>query len=333
MDFKQIVNNLLSPENSSARLYETAKHYYFLSEITEISDDSENPADDDITFVKGGKAISPKDAARCILDYRRTAKFLQGIYSAIRHARKVFPGEKIEILYAGCGPFAALAIPQCVKFGSDEIAFTLIDIHQRSLDSAAKIFRKLGFENYVCEFIKTDAAVYRSENGKKFHIIITETMQKTLEKEPQVAITLNLAKQLREKGIFIPQKITIEACLAKLEEEFSSNSEARANNERVILGEIFKLSIDNFADSKSLFAPKILEFSSDICKPMSLILLTKIEIFDSIGLSDYDSGITYPTILSNLKNSKPDKKSNFNTFPKKILISNIVLFKSVYCSL
>ena len=141
MDFEQIVNNLLLPENNSARLYETAKHYYsFLSEITEISDASENPADDDITFVKGGKAISPKDAARCILDYRRTAKFLQGIYAAIRHARKVFPGEKIEILYAGCGPFAALAVPQCAKFSSDEIAFTLIDIHQRSLDSAANDF-------------------------------------------------------------------------------------------------------------------------------------------------------------------------------------------------
>ena len=312
MDFEQIVNNLLLPENSSAALYETAKHYYsLLSEITDISDASENPADDDIIFVKGGKAISPKDAARCILDYRRTAKFLQGIYAAIRHARKVFPGEKIEILYAGCGPFAALAVPQCAKFSSDEIAFTLIDIHQRSIDSAEMIFRKLDFEDYVCEFIKTDAAVYRSESGKKFHIIITETMQKTLEKEPQVAITLNLAKLLRENGSFIPQKITIEACLTKLEEEFSSNSEGRTNKERVVLGEIFELSADNSADSKSLFEPKVLEFPTDVCRPMSLILLTKIEIFDSFILKDYNSGITYPTILCNVEEVKAGQKIEF----------------------
>ena len=312
MNFEQIVNNLLLPESNAIKLYETAKHFYsLLSEITEISDASENPLDDDITFVKGGKAISPKDAARCILDYRRTAKFLQGIYAAIRHARKVFPGEKIEILYAGCGPFAALAVPQCAKFSSDEITFTLIDIHQRSLDSAKMIFGKLGFEDYVCEFIKTDAAVYRSKRGKKFHIIVTETMQKTLEKEPQVAITLNLAKLLRENGLFIPKKITIEACLTKLEEEFSSNSEARTNNERVFLGEIFGLSADNLADSKSLFEPKTLEFSSDISRPMSLILLTKIEIFDSFMLSDYESGITYPTILCEVKEFKAGQKIEF----------------------
>ena len=312
MDFEKIVDNLLLPENSSSKLYETAKQYYsFLSAITEISDASENPADDDVTFLENGKAISPKDAARCILDYRRTAKFLQGIYAAIRHARKVFPGEKIEILYAGCGPFAALAVPFCLKFSSDEITFTLIDIHQRSIDSAEMIFRQMGFESFISQYLQTDAAVFRAENKKKFHIVITETMQKTLEKEPQVAITLNLANQLRKNGVFIPQQITILACLSELQEEFLSNSEARTNDARVVLGEVFRLSADNLAAHKNPFEPKTVEFPSDFCQPTSLILLTKIEIFDSITLSDYQSGITYPTILYDVKEGKAGQKIEF----------------------
>ena len=241
------------------------------------------------------------------MDYTRTSRFLRGIYAAIRDAQKRFPSKKLEILYAGCGPFAALAVPFCLKFSSEEIGFSLIDIHKRSLVSAAKIFQKLDCENFVDEYIQADASVYRAENNKKFHIIITETMQKTLEKEPQAAITLNLAKQLCENGFFIPQKIIIEACLANLQKEFDSDTQ----KERICLGNIFELSAENPIDKNSLFLPKTVEIISNIFDPISLILLTKIEIFDSIKLDDYNSGITYPTILRDFKNIKAGQKIEF----------------------
>lgn len=308
MTFTRIIDDLFSPDTDSARLRTAANEYYkFLSRINGIGDSSQNNEDDIETILSNGKAISPKDAARCVLDYKRTSRFLCGIYAAILEAKKRFPNEKIEILYAGCGPFAALAVPFCLKFSADEICFSLIDIHKRSLDSAAKIFQKLEADNFINEYIQTDATVFRAANDKKFHIIITETMQKTLEKEPQAAITLNLAEQLHENGIFIPQKITIEACLAKLQKEFDSNT----RKERIFLGDIFELSAENPIDKNALFSPKILEISSDIFDPMSLILLTKIEIFDSIKLENYNSGITYPTILRDFTNIKAGQKIEF----------------------
>ncbi len=311
MDLTKIIEDLLSPAANSGRLRDAAQSYYnFFSETGGISNNSLLPEDNFETILANGKAISPNDAARCVLDYKRTSRFLRGIYAAILEAKKRFPNKKIEILYAGCGPFAALAVPFCLKFSADEICFSLIDIHKRSLDSAAKIFQKLGCENFISAYIQTDASVFRAANDKKFHIIITETMQKTLEKEPQAAITLNLAKHLRENGIFIPQKITIEACLANLQKEFDSE----AQKERIFLGDIFELSAKNPIDKNSLFSPKILEISSDIFYPVSLILLTKIEIFDSIKLDDYNSGITYPTILRDFTNIKAGQKIEFQYF-------------------
>lgn len=313
MNLSQRLEVLLSSETTPDVLDRAASEYYrILSEITGIGDDSQNSEDDIETVLANGHAISPKDAARCVLDSLRTSRFLRGIYAAIREAKKRFPNEKIEILYAGCGPFAPLAVPFCLKFSAGEIRFTLIDIHQRSLDSAAKIFQKLGCENHISEYIQTDATVFHSENEKKFHIIITETMQKTLEKEPQAEITLNLSKQLYEEGIFIPQKITIEAFLINVQNEFSK---IPSKQKRVYLGKVLELTAENPAVQNALFSPKILEISAEVCEPLSLTLYTRIEVFDSIRLDEYESGITYPTILRDLTDVKAGQKIEFRFIP------------------
>ncbi len=320
---KSITGALLS-ENHPGKLREAAIDLYALfSGITKISDESSVEVDSSVTFLPNGKAISPKDAARCVLDYARTVKFLRGIYAAIIEAQKRFPGETIEILYAGCGPFATLAAPLATKFAASEIQFTLLDIHQRSLDSAGANFKAFGLATHVREYVQGDAAAYTHPNSP--HIIITETMQRALEKEPQAAVTFNLAAQLRKNGIFIPEQILIDACLYDSRSEFTflpagadEYALENAGEERVRfkLGRILNL---NAADEYDTFEtvclpPVTRKIPKYADKNLQIMLSTTIKIYDSFVLEEYESAITCPLVLRHFDWTKCRKGVEFTYF-------------------
>src|SRR5215208_703276 len=160
---KKIADELLSDQIEENRLNAAVTQMYslcsFLTGVDRYSDHA-----DDGTMVWSGEAISQKGAARCVLDYSRTSKFLRGLYAAILEVQKRFPNTAIEILYAGCGPFAPLAIPLTTRFDSAEIKFTLLDVHKRSLDAARSIFQALGKSAFVRDYIQCDAASYKNDH-------------------------------------------------------------------------------------------------------------------------------------------------------------------------
>lgn len=332
---KQIADDLLHSDGDSSIVRTAAADLYSLfASITGIENSSEHIEDVSHTMLTSGEAISPKDAARCVIDNIRTAKFLRGIRLAILEAQKRFPGRPIEILYAGCGPFAPLAIPLTTQFTSDEIRFTLLDIHRRSLDAARQIIQSLGLIAFVRDYIQCDAASYNHPANYELHIVVTETMQRALSKEPQVAISLNLAPQLHKRGIFIPEKISIDACLSKLNIE-TLMAEGRARPGDILMG-------GDLTSGGMLYLGRILEIDAERCRGLAgrfycmslngetyypaitvripddgvgegghLMLLTTITVFDSITLRGHDSGLTYPAVLHDLGKVSPGAKIEF----------------------
>ncbi|MBA3350936.1 MAG: hypothetical protein H0U23_00670, partial [Blastocatellia bacterium] len=81
------------------------------------------------TLTSGGTAISPTMAAMCVDDFARTVQFIRGPHAAIQAVRTKASDRPVRVLYAGCGPWAPLAIPLMTIFAPRDLHFSLIDIH------------------------------------------------------------------------------------------------------------------------------------------------------------------------------------------------------------
>jgi hypothetical protein len=318
---KQIADELLSHKEGDDNLRAAVTELYSLcSSITGIDESSTRADDLNEIGLPGGKALSPKDAARCVLDYGRTSKLLKGVHAAILEAQRRFPHTTIELLYAGCGPFAPLAIPLTSRFNPAEIQFTLLDIHKRSLDAAQSVFQAFGATAFVRDYTQRDAASYQHDAPHVIHIVVAEAMQAALEHEPQAAITINLAPQLCAGGIFIPERIVVSCHLCDPVNEFSplpveadaahSLSAHSRDKFRTDLGTVLELtaasSLNLLTDSggghhaASLSPKVVIHVPKDSDAELNLMLSTTINVFDSIVLSEYESGLTCPRILSGL---------------------------------
>lgn len=330
-ELRQITDGLLLLDNHKELEQAVIRLYSLFSAISGIDEGSTHLSDSLNVLLSIGGAISPKDAARCVIDSARTSKFLRGIYAALLEAQRRFPDGPIEILYAGCGPFATLAIPLTTLFSAEHIQFTLLDIHPRSLESARHVFQTLGLDDYVRDYIQSDAASY--VHHSKLHMIVTETMQKALSKEPQVAITLNLAPQLCQGGILIPEKVTVNACLYDPRKEFlplvtgcdepvSSLVTLQAEGARINLGRVFELTAAKACDlvgmrgKDSLFAEGYLpaaaiDIPEQVAEGLELMLFTSITVFESVVLGEYESGLTHPLWLYDFNRAEGGDKIEF----------------------
>lgn len=181
-------------------------------------------------LTNNGKAISPFEAGYCVKEFMRTRQFLRGFVLAIREAQTQFPNQVIKILYAGTGPFATLMLPITTLFSSKEIQFTLLEINAVSILNLEKVIEQFDVRLYVMDIIEADAATYQLKDKGVHHILITETMQRALKKEPQVAITVNLLPQIHEHGLLIPENICVSLALV----DFQRDMERLQGNEEAI---------------------------------------------------------------------------------------------------
>lgn len=264
------------------------------------------------SLLPGGVAINPQAAAHCVQDYQRSVVFIRGVHAAINALKFRFADTPLEILYAGCGPFATLLMPLLGKFSPDDLNITLLDIHQSSLDSAELVLEKFGLGAHAAHTVQGDACVYK--HPQKLHLVIAETMQKSLEQEPQFAVTANLAPQVFAEGVFIPQRIEVSLSLADLEKETvfyhtpdtANPPSPDESPRRYPIATLCSLSPDNAAtqcqaalynphSEKLELEPEIVEIPRvDNIDRLNAALFTRITVYERYCLEDYEAEITLP---------------------------------------
>lgn len=325
MTLSEIVNTVLDEASSPVALRRALDAFADqCSAVTGIYPDRTFDAWAGDSMLDTGVAINPQAAAHCIVDYTRSAVFLRGIYAAITAQQQRFPDAPLELLYAGCGPFATLVLPLLAKLAPGTLNLTLLDYHASSLESAQHLLVHFGLENHTVDFVEADASCY--VHPRDLHLVVAETMQKALEQEPQFAVTANLAPQLCKEGIFIPERIDVSLCLADLPAQRSQlqttiNSEAYDEPApRYAMGRLFSLSAASAQAYALSRSPDAGGVSTQIALSVVTVpeqaaparclpaLFTRVCVFGGYCLNDYDAEITLPQPCHDLRQCQPGER-------------------------
>lgn len=278
-------NDFFVMKQATDRMYEL---------YTSISRVNASNSNDEEIILPSGKAISPGAAAHCLLELRRTAVFLRGIFKAIQFCRDKNPDRPVSIFYAGCGPYGTLVTPLLTIFAPEELQADFLEINQTSLHSAKEVIQSLGLEKSVNSFILGDAATHSLPKQSNYDIIISETMQSCLDNEPQVAIMQNLVPQMRADAIFIPEAISLDAFMTDPRQEmekFFYSETPKPPPERIPLGNILKVNKYSLATEEMSTEVKI---PKKLSTCIDLHLFTTVTVFADEQLKENDTSITRP---------------------------------------
>ncbi|WP_158826615.1 hypothetical protein [Mucilaginibacter lacusdianchii] len=290
MKYQEILNHVVSVilDGDNPKAVYDALHdlYNLLVEATGISAHDNG---DDAIFLETGKAISSAQAAHCLLEVERTRRFVRGIVQAVHDLRKKFGNQRINILYAGTGPYSALVLPLTAIFSSKEIGFFLLEINSLSMQAVKNLYERFSLQEYVQAYIQADAVKYQIPDDINIHLIISETMHQALKDEPQVSIMNNLLPQLADGGIFIPQNITVNLLMIDGGREIQ-NMFAPCNPPRQLLGTVYEIGMKKFPsiNISRIAVPKETKGFTD------LSLFTEIEIYGEEFLTAYNCGLNLP---------------------------------------
>ncbi|ADK16084.1 hypothetical protein WX45_03670 [Clostridium ljungdahlii DSM 13528] len=315
-ELKRITGLLLKKEDNYGEIKKAADDLYHLFVTVSGLEEDDKACREDYYLPKG-KAIGTVWAGMCIKEFMRTKKFVRGVFLGMKCAKEKFPNRKINILYAGTGPFATLMLPLTTIFSSSEVGFTLLEINLRSVENLKKVIKTFKVEEYVEKIVQCDAAEYKVDRDKPIHMIVTETMQRALQKEPQVAITLNLVPQMEPDGILIPENVVIQAGLldTKRDMDRMMGVEGADKDYCYHLNEIFQLNKSTARmemQGKYFFEEVEVEIPSDADKRYkNLNLFTNIQVFEEERLSYLQCSLTLPLKIMNIGNGDNVKKVNF----------------------
>lgn len=313
-ELKRITELLLQKEDNYGEIKKATDDLYKLFLVASgLEEDSEISKKD--YYLSKGKAIGPTWAGRCVNEFLRTKKFIRGAFLGIKRAKEKFKDRPIHIVYAGTGPFGTLLIPLTTVFSSEEVKFTLLEINPYTIQNLRNVIKAFEAEKYIEEIVECDAAEYKKDKTKPIHMVVTETMQNGLKKEPQVAITLNLVSQMEPEGILIPEKVIVEAALLdpKRVADRMMGVEGADKDYYYPLSKIFELNKQTsvIEKNRSYCFPEVqVEISSNIdSRYRKLSLLTDIQVFEEEWLTYMQCSLNIPLKVIDIDwlNNTPQK--------------------------
>ncbi|MBC3758355.1 hypothetical protein H7U19_08070 [Hyunsoonleella sp. SJ7] len=307
--FKPITQVLLNSVTEKEEVANANALASLYQELLESVINSNSYGDTAPTHLDGGIALSSQHALDCLKDPLRTVRFIKSAYQALLESFNRFPNEKIELVYAGCGPAAPIIMPMLCLFKPEQVSITLLDINETSINSVSALINALGAKAFFRSIRLEDAIHYAHPPELPLHIVLSETMDKALTKEPQVRITQNLAPQLIDNGVFIPESIDIYT-----EHSFYSKEPYFDIYKNVLELEPPFLSRDKqllFSISKDIQNQKEFEYTSVLIDVPSnfidtpdICIYAEIKIFDNQCLKKSQSLISNPFCVTSLYNVK-----------------------------
>ena len=264
-----------------------------------------------------GLALAPDMAATCAGDTIRTVMFLRGTRTAIADKHSEVSDRPVRILYAGCGPYAILAVPLMLALSAEVASFTLVDIHPESVASAERIITALNLTDAVFDIKVMDATGYLADPDFPADIILTEVMQACLQTEPQVAVVRHLLSQF-PSALLIPQEVRIDLVFADPAVEYSAghrSAQPDSQDGRIYSGSVFVLNREAVFSWKNVsgsylpgLSVEVNHFPDDRYQPM---LFTDIGVYQQYRIGAYESGLTFPRMLESAEKISPGAQLNF----------------------
>ena len=299
---KTATQKILSCGNAIGVMHEAVHEMYAVySSISGVTMQNQNT---ESIFLDSGKAISTAEAAHCLLEMVRTTQFLRGIKEAFdAKIAANTTNTPITVLYAGTGPYAALVTPLLLLYRPIQLQVDLLDINEESLLSAIRVITDLGCAQFIRNTFIDDAAKIKLNTA--YDIIISETMQAALKKEPQVAIMQNLIPQCPANTIFIPEEITVKAEIVS-RGKWNSATNLVEGVHRIELGEVVKVNNRNLncSDYKTRF-PITINRSNGA----TLFLNTSITVYGTHQLNNSDCSLTLPLRIHDLTGNQSESVS------------------------
>jgi hypothetical protein len=282
IDLKGLVTSLIDPQinpNYAEKIINKIHEYF--SEVTQVSGQGSDINHLYSVPANTGMALSINHAAQCLLDYKRTIKFLNAFVQAINDKREQFPGEVIRVFYAGCGPYATFVTLIAPLFNSDEIQFSLLEINKDSLCQAEQLIENLKLTKYIKACYLSDATTFEIPQPETFHILFSETLDALLYRECYVPILWNLLPQLPNDITVIPENVSVNLYFKKGDKETFSTTIFDAR----------KAVKNDFDALPEQFESVIIDLSNS-AKYDRILLETDVKIYKNIKLERNESSLT-----------------------------------------